>query len=273
VIRVLRNFSAMVREVGLPRTVAGAARSIIARISNRRSPAYSDPGPPPGAAESLTTLDSHGATFIVRTGSCDAGIIEETWQSYMSWIDEVGIDTSEYVLDLGAHIGGFSLHLAAHRRPPRRIYALEPEPTNFMLLRKNVAQNDCEQTVIAIPAAAYSRDGTAQLHLSSGTSGGHHISLGRSGVHVEVETRDIRGIVDGIHGQISLMKIDVEGWELPILRRLGDRVARVNAIIGEAHTTYFCTPPSLFRHLSDLGFVVRSRGPAEMPIFLATRHL
>jgi FkbM family methyltransferase len=272
-ISALRSFSAMAREVGLGRTLTGAARLMAWRFADYRGGGRRDLGPQPASGESLTTIESHGAVFAARAGSCDAGIIAETWQSYMCWIEEVGIDTSEVVLDLGAHIGGFSLHLAAGPRPPRRIYALEPEPANFALLQANVARNGRERIITAIPAAAYRCDGAARLRLSADNSGGHHITFGQRGKRLQIETRDIRAIVDSSDGRISLMKIDVEGWEFPILRRLGDRLGRVDAIIGEAHTNYFCTPHSLFRYLRYVGFAVRSRGPADMPLFLATRQL
>jgi FkbM family methyltransferase len=269
--RMLSAFSAVAAEYGVDRAAIGAVRSLLHRVSGRpEPPTLGHPDHDPSTC--LNLLDSHGAIFSARSGTHDADIIEETWQAYIRWLEETSIGRLENVLDLGAHIGGFSLHLAQSMQPMRRIYALEPEPTNFDLLCDNIARNDRETLITAINAAAYSRNGSAHLRLAGSNTGGHHISFGTQGPHRRIETRDIREVVDGIDGPISLMKIDVEGWEFPIIRRLGDRISRIEAIIGEAHSTYFCSPTSFFRYLKSRGFVVRTRGDnPRMPLFLAKR--
>ena len=76
----------------------------------------------------------------------------------MAWLATRQTLPSRTVLDLGAHIGGFSLHLA-HARSPAAIYAIEANPDNFKLLQQNVAANHAGQIITPMHCAAGDRDG------------------------------------------------------------------------------------------------------------------
>lgn len=103
-------------------------------------------------------------------------------------------------LDIGAHIGNHTLWLAAVCG--LRVVAFEP--LHAAELRANVALNDLGAQVRVEAVALGEASGTA-IHAGAGrlTSGGT----------VPVRTLDSYGITG-----VSLVKIDVEGWEPAVLR-------------------------------------------------------
>jgi FkbM family methyltransferase len=215
-------------------------------------------------------IESHGVVFSVRPFTADHLILAETWDGYMAWLAEAGITEARTVLDLGAHIGGFSLHLA-RARSPAAIYAVEANPDNFRLLQQNVVANHAGHIITPMHGAAGDRDGRATLVLSSDNTGGHKIAVLPNGVAaVQVPIIDVAALVDRI-GPVDLLKIDVEGSEIPILRRLGPRLRQIRTIIGELHGSPFGTPRDAVAIMQQVGFSVALRGDPAMPLLLATR--
>ena len=78
------------------------------------------------------------------------------------WLDEVYSPPREAqglpnVVDLGANIGFTSVYLARRLRPAC-IVAVEPDPENARILRRNLEQNDIHSIVIEAAVGPY--DGT-----------------------------------------------------------------------------------------------------------------
>ena len=120
---------------------------------------------------------SHGLTFNVRPHTPDRLLVEETWQAYIEWLAEKGIYTADRVLDLGAHIGGFSLHAARHLGSTR-IIAIEAAPQNYEMLERNIAINQLTDIVTPIWSAALDRDGVVPLSISPDHTGAHKVEHG-----------------------------------------------------------------------------------------------
>ncbi len=125
------------------------------------------------------------------------------------------------VIDVGANIGLMSLAASLKVKPEGRVYAVEPEPETFAILANHVRLNGAT-TVIPVKAALGSSNGTSLIHTrkavgrGSATLAGGAEEGGKSAV-VAVDT------LDGFHaahdiGEVRLLKIDVEGWELEVLK-------------------------------------------------------
>ncbi|SRR6266545_2940317 len=56
----------------------------------------------------------------------------------------------DVVVDVGAHIGYFTLLLAALVGPKSRVFAFEPDPDNFALLCRNVELNGSDPVLLAL---------------------------------------------------------------------------------------------------------------------------
>ena len=96
--------------------------------------------------------------------------------------------------------------------------AFEPEPHNFALLSRSVAENGFAN-VRLVPAAVSDREGATKLHLDDANFGAHSFDAGSvptsSGRSVDVRTvrlddyePEVRGFAAGV-----LVKVDVQGAE------------------------------------------------------------
>lgn len=124
------------------------------------------------------------------------------------------------VVDIGANVGYFSLLAADLVGPSGKVYAVEPEPQNNAILRKNVDLNSYSN-VRVIEKAISNYTGSVQLFLSALDNGSHSISdAAARGVASEVQvaatTLDDLLEQEG-WPQVDLVKIDVEGAEMLVL--------------------------------------------------------
>jgi FkbM family methyltransferase len=118
----------------------------------------------------------------------------------------------EVIVDVGANIGAFSI-LAAHYYPHAKIYAFEPEPANFEILKKNIALNKLTN-IVPICKAVSSKEGKATFYLSGTANHGMHSlqDFQSKGQKIEVETTTLNSL-----GHIDILKLDCEGGEYEIL--------------------------------------------------------
>src|SRR5262245_18954658 len=81
------------------------------------------------------------------------------------------------VVDLGAHIGYFTLMSARLVGPNGRVYAFEPSPSSFLMLRKNISANGYDDRVSAVAEAVADAPGRARLHEVEGSSVSAHLDV------------------------------------------------------------------------------------------------
>ncbi|VTR91658.1 Methyltransferase, FkbM family OS=Singulisphaera acidiphila (strain ATCC BAA-1392 / DSM 18658 / VKM B-2454 / MOB10) GN=Sinac_2265 PE=4 SV=1: Methyltransf_21 [Gemmata massiliana] len=119
----------------------------------------------------------------------------------------------DVALDLGAHIGYYTLLLARLVGTGGRVVALEPDPDNYALLRRNVQANGFAQVTL-FPGAAGDRPGRCGLHRSTDNAGDHRLhpaDEARAVVDVDVVRVDWL-FRDRAHG-VDFVKMDVQGSE------------------------------------------------------------
>lgn len=123
------------------------------------------------------------------------------------------------VMDIGAHIGYFSILFSEIVGSKGKVFAFEPCPENYSLLINNIS--NAKNNVIEVFNYALSdKQGMTELYLSKGNSMHSLIkeySGGNFGTSV-VRTRTIDDFLESINNpQIDFIKIDVEGSELKVL--------------------------------------------------------
>ncbi len=64
------------------------------------------------------------------------------------------VKKSDVVLDIGANIGYYTLILAKLVGKKGRVFAFEPDPTNFALLKKNISINGYKNVILVPKAVA-----------------------------------------------------------------------------------------------------------------------
>ena len=96
------------------------------------------------------------------------GVWEETLTNYLKKTVKEG----NVVLDIGANIGYFTLLLAKLVGTKGRVFAFEPEPNNFSLLKKNVEEDGYTNVILENKGVSYENK-TTKLYLSKGNIGQH----------------------------------------------------------------------------------------------------
>ena len=125
-------------------------------------------------------------------------------------IFEKEIRNGYVVLDIGAHIGYFTLISAKLVGKNGKVFAFEPDPANFALLKKNIASN-CYKNVIISQKAITSKNGKLKLHLSKDSTG-HQIDYSHSSYQtIEIESIRLDDYFRNYDENIDFIKIDAEG--------------------------------------------------------------
>jgi FkbM family methyltransferase len=137
-------------------------------------------------------------------------------------------------LDVGAHIGAYTLRAAKRVGESGRVYAVEPDPMNARLLRSSVRVNGFSN-VIVIEAAASDVEGDAEFWMHPK---GDMSSVGRMwGGNRLTKVRTIRLSKIINEDDVRLVKVDVEGYEDRIIPDLLDNIKFDYALI-ETHTPH-----------------------------------
>jgi FkbM family methyltransferase len=127
------------------------------------------------------------------------------------------------VIDVGASVGAYSALVKAIA-PHARVYALEPSPVAYAQLEQAAARSGFE----ARRVGCSDREGEVQLYDYRDNQGSEHASVYRdvievnhkgrsSSVTVEMTTLD-RFMDSNAISAVTLLKVDTEGHELPVLR-------------------------------------------------------
>jgi len=165
-----------------------------------------------------------------------------------------GLPPDPVVVDAGANIGLFSIWLWC-RYPRAVIHCFEPEPENFELLCRNVEHFNglCHRVALG------SRAGTASLYVSR-FSADHSLIPSRAAHHVTtVPCVRLADYIEENHMErVDLLKLDVEGSELDVLKGLDQKLERVDRVIGECHEARV-NQEALYQLLADRGHRVISK--------------
>lgn len=139
--------------------------------------------------------------------------------------------------DVGANVGYTSVLMArAMRHPEAEIHAFEPDPENFAVLRENLRRQEVDR-VVANASALSSAPGTASLHLSTENFGDHTLAPApdRRSIDVLLDTFDRYYDANCRPRAVDLVKIDVQGHELDVLRGMQEalREGRIRHVLFE----------------------------------------
>jgi len=199
----------------------------------------------------ITTTLKDGTRFVIRS-TIDKTILKEIW-NFRFYDRELLIKEGAVVIDIGVHIGIFSLYAA---KKAKLVYAFEPFKENFVLLQMNLKLNLAQQ-VQAFPVAISGKSGFRRLCIDRNNSGGHSFFIS-SDHDVQVQQMTLQQIFD--HHKIShcdFLKIDAEGAEHEILFATPDAyLQRIDAISFEYHNNLVPSVSDLKDFLEKKGFTV-----------------
>lgn len=123
------------------------------------------------------------------------------------------VAAGDVVLDVGANVGAYALLFGRWTGPEGRVFAFEPSPEARAGLLAHVTLNGLDGVVEARPQAAADRAGSEALR-DEGLHGSSRLGAGDTAV----ETVTLDGFCEAQGVLPALVKVDVEGAELRVLR-------------------------------------------------------
>jgi FkbM family methyltransferase len=170
-----------------------------------------------------------GSTLLVRTDDMIGRVlaVSGVWEPNVTAAFAGHLSAGDVCVDIGAHVGYYTLLASKLVGPTGHVYAFEPSPSNYRALCANLARNGAVN-VTALRVAAGQTVGTALLHegtsINTGGATLRPLSPERSVGRRRTVMVDVRPIASSIRKEdfprIRVIKIDVEGYEIEVLRSL-----------------------------------------------------
>ena len=157
-----------------------------------------------------------GTRFIVArgetglTGNVYCGLHEFAEMAFVLHVLAPG----DCFIDVGAHVGSYTILACGVRKAIGHCF--EPVPSTFQRLMDNIRLNDLAERVTAYNCGVSDKEG--ELRFSIGENSTNHVVATREECadSVAVRVTSLNATLRGISA--NLMKIDVEGFETPVLR-------------------------------------------------------
>lgn len=144
------------------------------------------------------------------------------WEPNLSRFVESRIKSDTWAIDIGAHIGYFTL-LISSLAPQGRVTAIEASPSTFQQLSEHLSINS-RRNVNAVNKAVAAVTGDVRLYNSkwgAGNTGNNSLIAPETPTACSVVPADtLMNIIGDDAKRISFIKIDVEGAERPILEEI-----------------------------------------------------
>jgi FkbM family methyltransferase len=203
-------------------------------------------------------------TVHYRPGTADEEVLNESFDHdlFLPLTPEYQLQPDHIIIDIGAHIGCFSL-LAASKATTGKIFSFEPSAETYQLLEKNVQTNKLSNIKIFQSAVA-AKNGTALLYHDIQTGNwGHTITKALSQESEPVNCTTLENFIESENlKHIDFIKFNCEGAEFGILINTSVAILRrINCMLilyhGYLEETY--SKGQLAKHLSSAGFIIHYR--------------
>jgi FkbM family methyltransferase len=158
----------------------------------------------------------------------------------------------DVVVDIGAHIGLYTIISSKRVGTNGKVVAIEADPSNFEMLNRNIKLNQLTN-VIPLNYAVYSKETKIKLYLPSGESGftkyntivSNWANTEDKFVEVNANTLDYLLQINQIREEeVNWIKIDVEGAEFEVLKGATNVLSKSKdiALLMELHG-----PPNVYK--------------------------
>jgi FkbM family methyltransferase len=174
------------------------------------------------------------AEIVIRPFAGDLFILFEVLMDGCYYISDAMLPPEEVrvILDCGANIGITALYFAS-RYPKARIFSIEPNDSNFELLKRNTA---IEPRIVPIRGAVVGRPRKSVRLTSEKPAWGNFVTEQSEGPEVPAFT--IEQILNAHNlAHVDLLKVDIEGAEKQVFGE-GQFMHRIGVVIIELHGDY-----------------------------------
>jgi FkbM family methyltransferase len=193
---------------------------------------------------SFSNMDLHNAKALY---------IHRTWEidlitGSMDYLKREGLGKPgrDILVDVGANLGMICIAMLK-RGYFREAIAIEPDPRNFALLKRNIEQNGLEGRIRALPFAVSDEAAEVEFELSEVNFGDHRVRSartaaspqmgeeGRAVVSVPARRLDdlLRTEAQVDPGRIGLVWVDIQGHEGRLFRGARDTLGNGMPVISE----------------------------------------
>ncbi len=169
-------------------------------------------------------------SFILRSGTWEPGTLK---------LLEGNMPVGGTLIDVGAHVGWYSLNAVHVLGKSGHVIAVEPNPATLSKLEANISANGMGDVITVAPVACSDAEGTLQFFAAPRANTGES-SLSRSNASqegaaaqpIQVRARPLDDIVaEARLSRVDVIKIDVEGAELLVLRGASKTLDRFHPVV------------------------------------------
>jgi FkbM family methyltransferase len=183
----------------------------------------------PGVTMLLDPNDSVSST-ILACGEWEP----KTWHALEQHLPPGGT-----FVDVGAHIGWYSLKAAKAVGPKGRVIAVEPNQETLLRLRDNIRASGASAVVAVAPVACSDSETTLKFYAASRANTGESSlsatdasQAGAVAASYPVRARRLDDIVREVGvARVDAVKIDVEGAEFLVLKGAVETLARYRPVV------------------------------------------
>ncbi len=176
--------------------------------------------------------------------------------------EHIKFNKDDIIVDIGAHVGSFSIPIAQKQKV--KVFAYEPDPSNFNCIRKSVLKNKIEETRFIIePYAVWQNDGFVNFSVgdtpTTGSVAQAEFFLKKAkNMTIQVKAVSLQTIFENNNiYRCKILKMDCEGSEYAIFSEIPkDLFKRIEYLFIEIHPTIGHKAEELLQLLQQY-FIVR----------------
>ena len=189
-----------------------------------------------------------GIKIKLRTNSTDLMALTHVWLIGEYKRKNFEINTDDVVIDVGGHIGLFSLYVSQFCKSGK-IFTFEPVKENFQLLSENVSLNNLSN-LKTFNLAVSNSNSSRKLYLNEDDAG--HSMFSESSQSITVNSISLKQIFDDNDiTHCDFLKLDCEGSEYEIIKNLPkEYFKKIKKMIIEYHMAD--THPELLSELMEI---------------------
>ena len=143
----------------------------------------------------------------------------KTYEPIQTEIVKKFVKKGDNVIDVGAHVGYYTFLMSELVGESGKVFSFEPDPDNFILLKKGVEANNLKNVEI-IQKAVSKENSKIKLYLSDTDRATNRIyDAGMNDAHkiIEVDTCSIDEFLQDKKIKINFIKIDAEGSDQGVI--------------------------------------------------------
>ena len=172
--------------------------------------------------------------LFIRTYYCYKKYLEDPFYNLTKNYPELFVNGN--IIDVGANIGLHTLNMARIVGNTGQVFAFEPDPSNFEILKKNVNVNGYQNVTLNNKAVS-DKDGKLTLYITGRTSTENFLFkpenfVGSSKIKdtIEIDSITLDEYFRDFKGQINFLKMDISGAEPRVIKGMGSILSKNDSL-------------------------------------------